>query len=167
MACQRIPGLFQSVPLRRKSCQGFQCLLACRDASTFNGMTELSEDVDPSSSMHIEGPSEEHIKSFDPIARTKRRERQLPSSRSVSYVSTLYDYSINSPPNRRLLSYSSLLLTYIYSDTATAPQNTTAVPCTLTNPLQWPPPHPASTPPAPSPSPASSKPTTVPSPQTF
>ncbi|KAL2052794.1 hypothetical protein ABVK25_007035 [Lepraria finkii] len=44
-------------------------------------MTELSEDVDPTSSMQIPGPSEEHIKQFDPIARSRRREKQLPSSR--------------------------------------------------------------------------------------
>ncbi|KAK4691696.1 hypothetical protein P7C71_g5360, partial [Lecanoromycetidae sp. Uapishka_2] len=81
MASQRVPGLFHSTPLRRRAHQGLRCLNAHRKASTFNGMTELSEDVDPSSSMHIGGPSEEHIKSFDPIARTKRRERQLPPSR--------------------------------------------------------------------------------------
>lgn len=44
-------------------------------------MTELSEDVDPLSSMQIPGPSEEHIAAFDPIARSRRRKTQLPSSR--------------------------------------------------------------------------------------
>ncbi|KAL6713157.1 54S ribosomal protein L7, mitochondrial [Lecanora helva] len=68
-------------PFRRKILPCLRCHSMSRRASTFNGMTELSEDVDPSSSMQIAGPSEEHVKSFDPVARSRRRGKQLPSSR--------------------------------------------------------------------------------------
>ncbi|KAK0512925.1 hypothetical protein JMJ35_004942 [Cladonia borealis] len=70
--------MLQAAPWRRKS---YQCLYSTRKTSTFNGMTELSEDVVPESSLQVPGPSEEHIQRFNPIARSKRRRSQLPPSR--------------------------------------------------------------------------------------
>ncbi|KAF6223589.1 hypothetical protein HO133_000432 [Letharia lupina] len=81
MASRRVPYVLQSLSLRKRSFRNFQCLYSSRKASTFNGMTELSEDVDPLSSMQTPGPSEEHRASFDPIARSRRRKTPLPSSR--------------------------------------------------------------------------------------
>ncbi|KAL9100455.1 MAG: hypothetical protein Q9163_004179, partial [Psora crenata] len=51
-------------------------------------MTELSEDVEQSSSLHAPGPSEEHINAFNPIARAKRRKTQLPPSRFLKQAGT-------------------------------------------------------------------------------
>ncbi len=81
MATHRIAGILNPGPLRRKTHQSLQCIHIHRKASTYHGMAELSEDVDPSSSMQIPGPSEEHIKAFDPIARSRRRAKPLPPSR--------------------------------------------------------------------------------------
>ncbi|KAM0804695.1 54S ribosomal protein L7 [Usnea florida] len=81
MANQRAPFLFQSLSLNKRTSHSLQCLYSRRKASTFNGMTELSEDVEPLSSMQTPGPSAEHLASFDPIARSKRRKRRLPPSR--------------------------------------------------------------------------------------
>lgn len=44
-------------------------------------MEELSEDVDPISSLSIPGPTEQMVESFDPVLRSKNRKRRLPSSR--------------------------------------------------------------------------------------
>lgn len=144
MACQRVPTMLQAAPWRRKSYQCVQCLYTTRRASTFNGMTELSEDVVPDSSLQVPGPSEEHIQRFNPIARSKRRRSQLPPSRSVIAL-----YLQHQP------------LTNIFSATNSALPATTAVPSTHTNHLLPPPPPPASSSPVPSPSPASNKPTTA------
>ncbi|MCJ1346755.1 hypothetical protein MMC31_004973, partial [Peltigera leucophlebia] len=55
-----------------------------RKASTYSSsreMAELSEDVDPSSSLTTPGPTESMVQSFDPVKKSRARKVPLPRSR--------------------------------------------------------------------------------------
>ncbi|KAL8667669.1 MAG: hypothetical protein Q9202_000524 [Teloschistes flavicans] len=52
-----------------------------RKTSTFSDKTDLSEDVVPDSSLITPDPSEDVIKSWDPVQRSRNRRRQLPPTR--------------------------------------------------------------------------------------
>lgn len=80
-----------------------RCQCSSRQASTFPGMAELSEDVDPTSSLQVQPPGETAIKSFDPIKRSRQRTKKLPPSRSAFFhpfllILTLLLIAINSNP---------------------------------------------------------------------
>lgn len=111
-----------------------------RKSSTYTGMNELSEDVEPSSTFSIPGPTEDMIQSFNPVEREKGRRRPLPPSRYTS------------PP----FPLAKPQLTPIEAIN-TVPQDTTVVHFILTSHLPLPTPPPASSYPVPSPSPACNK----------
>lgn len=69
--CKNLPLRCSYRPSRRKS-------------STYTGMAELSEDVEPSTSFALPGPTQEMVQSFDPVKRNKGRKRPLPPSRYPS-----------------------------------------------------------------------------------
>ncbi|KAI9700356.1 MAG: hypothetical protein M1836_002371 [Candelina mexicana] len=83
MACRRVPGSLSFLctrqpPLARPTITPIQR----RSASTETPATlEVSEDVDPSSSFQTPPPSEDTIQSFDPVARSRSRTKELPPSR--------------------------------------------------------------------------------------
>ena len=149
MACAKAPSSFYA-----GSCKSFrirvpQPAIHCRSISSPSSSIEPSEDVVPDSILHAPSPSEEQIKSFDPIARSKRRKTQLPPSRSVLlHACVLGERLINSP------------------DINIARQNTTAALYTHINPQSLQIQLPVSTYLVPSPFPVSKKPTTAPSPPT-
>lgn len=52
-----------------------------RNASSQSATTDVSEDVDPSSSFTSETPPDDLIKTFNPAQRSRSRKVQLPPSR--------------------------------------------------------------------------------------
>lgn len=130
-----------------------------RKASSYTGMEELSEDVDPISSLSIPGPTEQMVESFDPVLRSKNRKRRLPSSRysllpqnpSPFSSSPVTSSPVAPPPSPNHTSLTDL------AATNSALQNTIVAPCTPTNPRHPQIPPRASSYLARSPSPASSK----------
>ena len=84
MACPRYPlSLLRSSHKPRKI-RRLQCPYQKRRAYATAAPADISDDVVPESSLHAPPPSNEQIKSFDPIARSRRRKHQLPPSRSAS-----------------------------------------------------------------------------------
>ena len=68
---------------QRLGCDGVgaQCPRKASTLASSRGMDELSEDVDPSSSLTTPGPTESMVQSFDPVKRSKARKIPLPRSR--------------------------------------------------------------------------------------
>lgn len=58
-----------------------QCFRKASTYSSSREMAELSEDVDPTSSLTTPGPTASMVQSFDPVKRSKARKVPLPRSR--------------------------------------------------------------------------------------
>ena len=86
MVSSRTSSFLISIPHRSVRPRLSICPHQNRHASTYTGTTELSEDIEPSSSLQAPGPSEDHLKTFNPIARARRRKTQLPPSRCVNFL---------------------------------------------------------------------------------
>ena len=149
MACSKAPSSIYARSYKPFRIRVPQPAIHSRSISTPSTSTENIDDVVPDSILHAPPPSEEQIKSFDPIARSKRRKTQLPPSRSL-LLHTL-------TPRGKLIHS---------ADTNTAHQNTTAALYTHINPQSLQIQLPVSTYLVPSPFPVSKKPTTAPSPPT-
>ncbi|KAG8532189.1 uncharacterized protein KY384_003830 [Bacidia gigantensis] len=79
MACSRVKSSIKF--WERSFLRSPQYTFQKRQASGLTSINEISEDVLAESALYAPAPSDEDIKSFDPIARAKRRKRQLPHSR--------------------------------------------------------------------------------------
>lgn len=90
MAASRLSTRLTSPLIKERRISPLQCNrhICRRKASSYTGMQELSEEIDSLSSLSTPGPTEGMIQSFDPVRQSKKRKRQLPSSR----------YSLLSPP---------------------------------------------------------------------
>ena len=79
----------QSLPFRlrlthiRNETPARCCRLSRRNASTYTGLTELSEDVEGSSSLAVPAPSPGEVQDFNPLKRAQDRPVPLPPSRFV------------------------------------------------------------------------------------
>ena len=69
------------VSLSPLSSRSGQCRRKASTYSSYRETTELSEDVDPSSSLTIPGPTESMVQSFDPVKKSRARKVPLPRSR--------------------------------------------------------------------------------------
>jgi hypothetical protein len=86
MASQKLPSKLSSFLCKDSRPLNPRChCIGRRKASTFVSAIERSEDVVPSSSHQAPGPSEEVVKSFNPVARSRSRKTQLPPSRYVRF----------------------------------------------------------------------------------
>lgn len=83
MATSRLSSRFNFFLLVERRTSPLRCShhLCRRKASSYTGMEELSEDIDPLSSLTVPGPTEKMIQSFNPAQQSKKRKRQLPPSR--------------------------------------------------------------------------------------
>lgn len=83
MATSKLSTRFASLLSIERRTSSLRCYhpLCRRNASSSASMEELSEDIDPMSSLSTPGPTEKMIESFNPVQQSQKRKRQLPSSR--------------------------------------------------------------------------------------
>lgn len=84
LGCDGVEGkclLRRHVSLSPLSSSSGQCRRKASTYSHFREMAELSEDVDPSSSLTTPGPTESMVQSFDPVKKSRARKVPLPRSR--------------------------------------------------------------------------------------
>lgn len=91
MSKSRLPHRLGSIVLKDHSFSTWKCQsISWRKASTYNGVTELSEDIDSSSPLYAPALPEDRIEAFDPSKRSRKQKRWLPRSR---FVPTLFSPS--------------------------------------------------------------------------
>lgn len=84
LGCYGVEGkclLRRYVSLSPLSSSSGHCRRKASTYSHFREMAELSEDVDPSSSLTTPGPTESMVQSFDPVKKSRARKVPLPRSR--------------------------------------------------------------------------------------